>query len=1408
MDQHWHIHQHEATPALLAAATSSYTDPNGNVTNQLPDWNGQGLTNVYIDALGNVASYDRIATGQSTGLATVTIDSVNRISQYVYNSQGEMTLLTNPDLTTEQYSYNSFSEATQYTDENGHVYTYTYDSKGNLLVIEDPLLNLTTMTYTADGMLATKEDANQHTTTYQYDSQDRLTTLTNPDGTTELYSYNSQGQITSMIDERGYTTTYSYDAMNRETGTTDPLHNVTTYVYDSGGNLLVDEEPTPAGQTARTTTYSYDSMNRVVTITAPMSEVTVHGYDSGGNLIKTTDPMGRVTTIAYDALNRPTVETDPLTATSNAVTTTVYDADDEVIQVTDPMGRITTTTYDNRGWVATVTDPLGNVTTYSYTNTGQIASATVQHSGSGASTSYYYDNDDRLTTVTDALGHSTSYDYDGVGNVIAVTDGNNNTTSYAYDTRNRLTTVTDALGHTTVYGYDSGGNQITVKDALAGVTTTLYDADNRATTIIDPRGDVTTMAYDAAGREIGLTDPDGNHTTWGYDAADRMTTMTDPLGNTATYVYDADKELTDTTDRDGRRVTYSYDSGGRETGETWHNSSGGTTDLITYTYDADNELTGVTDNYATLTFTYDSGGNQITAATSGPGTGQPSVTLTFGDDQSNDVTSIADNLSSQGLTTFQYDAVFRLTTITTSYSGTAGPQIVLGYDPGNRETSISRTIGGSGTQVNTTLAYDAANRLTTITDGSYTPSGSGGGTSTAIATYVYSYDNANRVTTEVNAEGTVTFTYDSGGELMTARGSRTENYSYDSGGNRNMSGYTVGTGNELLSGGGYTYTYDKEGNQTGQTQLSTGDVWTFGYDDRNRLVSAVEKNSGGTTLNQATYTYDALDHRIGIDDNSSQTWTVYDGSDADANPYADFNGSGTLLTRYVSGLAVDELFARTSSGGTTAWYLTDALGSVRDIVNTSGTVIDHIVYDSYGDILSETSPSNGDRFKFAGMEWDAAIGQYYDHARDYNSATGSFTSQDPMGFAAGNRDLYGYVGNAPTDGTDTSGMLQGGSAEYTAAYQAFYSANPNYYQWSGPQSRALTLDDVLHSVDGVCAGIAHSVTGGLTSRGRAVIYGEIATQNQSGTCFSVGAGVGAGMSLVLAFGNPCAMTRSMGAAFKGISALQGMGDGINAYDSYNNGDYLGAGMGALGLLGSASSLLQSCFAAGTPILTPEGSKPIEQFRPGDWVLAAPEDDPEAPPQPRRVEEVFENYSPIMLLTIGCQAIGTTAEHPFWVQGRGWTKAQHLMRGDRLKSHDGQWVVLGDVVSEQEAARVYNMRVGDYHTYFVGGKDWGFSVWAHNSPNCVGLIDAAQKAYPAKAMKSELHHIIPMYLGGPRSGPVKEINAAYHQVITNSFRKLAPYGTRPTAARVRQIVKQVYRDNPLPPGSSYKITQMK
>ena len=49
----------------------------------------------------------------------------------------------------------------------------------------------------------------------------------------------------------------------------------------------------------------------------------------------------------------------------------------------------------------------------------------------------------------------------------------------------------------------------------------------------------------------------------------------------------------------------------------------------------------------------------------------------------------------------------------------------------------------------------------------------------------------------------------------------------------------------------------------------------------------------------------------------------------------------------------------------------------------------------------------------------------------------------------------------------------------------------------------------------------------------------------------------------------------------------------------------------LGLADADVCLSNACFAAGTPLLTADGAKPIEQFKVGDMVLSAPEDDPNA-----------------------------------------------------------------------------------------------------------------------------------------------------------------------------------------------------
>jgi len=113
--------------------------------------------------------------------------------------------------------------------------------------------------------------------------------------------------------------------------------------------------------------------------------------------------------------------------------------------------------------------------------------------------------------------------------------------------------------------------------------------------------------------------------------------------------------------------------------------------------------------------------------------------------------------------------------------------------------------------------------------------------------------------------------------------------------------------------------------------------------------------------------------------------------------------------------------SRTNSGGTSAWYLSDRLGTIRDITNTTGTVLDHIAYDSYGDVTSESGAANGDQFKYTGREQDPATGLYYYRARFYDPTSGRFISQDPKEFNAGDVNLYRYVKNRPTYYVDPSG---------------------------------------------------------------------------------------------------------------------------------------------------------------------------------------------------------------------------------------------------------------------------------------------------------------------------------------------------------------------------------------------------
>jgi RHS repeat-associated protein len=132
-----------------------------------------------------------------------------------------------------------------------------------------------------------------------------------------------------------------------------------------------------------------------------------------------------------------------------------------------------------------------------------------------------------------------------------------------------------------------------------------------------------------------------------------------------------------------------------------------------------------------------------------------------------------------------------------------------------------------------------------------------------------------------------------------------------------------------------------------------------------------------------------------------------------------------LINRYLWGDRVDQQLARVDLGPATPyWTLQDRLGSIRDVINISGAVVDDIKYDAFGNITAETDATHRGWYAYTGREYDTETNLQYNHARWYDATMGRWITQDPLGFDAGDSNLYRYVNNAPTNATDPSGLQQ------------------------------------------------------------------------------------------------------------------------------------------------------------------------------------------------------------------------------------------------------------------------------------------------------------------------------------------------------------------------------------------------
>jgi RHS repeat-associated protein len=973
--------------------TYSY-DSNGHLireTNALTQtttfgWTASGLLQAVTDALNHTTTLSYDAT---TRRLTTQTDPLGDVTSFTYDVNGNLLTMTDP---------------------LGRITTLTEDALGRLTQQQDALNNLTTWTYSAAGLQLTSLDPLSRLTSTVYDSFNRGLVYRNIEavGTSVQRStgslFDNAGQIKAGSTADGFWKNIGYDPVGRQVQTTDFFGNTARQVYDRAGQLLASRD-----ELGRWTQYQYNLRGWLTQVTDALGDVTTISYDASGNETAVTDPLSHTTTYQYDQLNRQTVVTDPL----NHSVTTIFDAAGNVATVTDQNGHVTSYAYDVANRQTTTTQAIGSTvqrtTTVAYDKDSNVIAQT---DALGHTFTYTYDSLNRQIAVTDPLNHTTTTAYDAVGNVTMVQDALGKITAYSYDAINRVTQVTDPLNHTATTLYDAVGNVVGTVDALGDTTLAAFDALGRHILTADARGGLAQGLYDAVGNQVALIDPVGNQTNFSYDGLNREILQTDALGRSVTVVYDGASRITSITDRDGRQQVFSYDSADRLMGDIWKDGTGTTVNTQTFTYDATGNLLTAADHTGAITQTYDALDRlQTNQNVFG-------ITLTYVLDLADRRQQVQDSLG--GVTSSVYDAANRLTSRQFGGTGQTPLRMDLGYDNRDELTSLSRYSDLAGTQsVGTTVySYDDAGRVSSIVTKN--------SSAATLSYYNYSYDSADRVTAETwqsgSTPGSHSYSYGSTNQLTN---DGTTTYSYDLNGNRTMTGYQTGTDNRLSTDGVWTYTYDNEGNLTQKSKGSGLETWYYSYDNLNHLTSVQQTSNGTTNLLLVTYTYDVFGNRVQQAKWKSGGSTVttrfdYDGQDV----WADTDTSNTVQVRYLRGDAVDQVFARTVASGQpnagVAWYLTDRLGSVRDLMDSTQTLRDHLDYDGFGN-TTETTASYGDRYKWTGREYDADTGLQYNRARYYDSKTGRWLSQDPLRFRAGDSNLSRYVVNNPTNYTDPSG---------------------------------------------------------------------------------------------------------------------------------------------------------------------------------------------------------------------------------------------------------------------------------------------------------------------------------------------------------------------------------------------------
>ncbi|MFY9222375.1 MAG: RHS repeat-associated core domain-containing protein [Blastocatellia bacterium] len=846
---------------------------------------------------------DNTLTVNNNGL----VHSSGKSITFVRDSQGRITQITDPNSNSTSYTYSAAGDLVSVTNAENNTTSFTYNSNHYLLDITDARgIKAITNNYDSEGRLIQQIDSFSKITALEHNISAQREIIRDRLGNPTIIDYDDRGNITRNIDALGAQTTYTYDENDNLLTETNALGKTSTYTYDQFFNRLTEKD-----SLGNTTTYTYNNRQQILTITDPRGAITTNTYDLRGRLSTTKDALNNITQYTYNPGGLITAKTDAF-------------------------GKVTNFEYNNFGLTTKITDPIGGQTTYTYDENGnpltETSRRTINSNTELITTSHTYDKLNRLTRTTDADGNFTIREYNKIDMVSRTTDQNNNATTYIYDNRGQLSSITFADGK---------------------VQNSTYDVEGRRLTHTDRAGKVTRFTYDPVGRLIETLYPDQTKTIQTYDLIGRVLNSTDALNNTSSYEYDPNcgcsGRLTKVIDATGNFTLFAYDAVGNQISVTDANNH-----TTIYDYDLLNRNIAVRyfDNTQS-TIQYDALGRRITQ------TDQNGKITRFQHDDVGRLVKIIDALNHETIFTYneldqmltQTDALGRTTRYEYNKLGNRTKRIL---PLGQQETYSYDVVGNLIQHVDfagqvTTFTYNNLNQLIhreqpngrrfTYT---YTPMGQRSFVqdesivdNTGIITYAY--NQTDRLISKQTSNGTLTYTYDAVGNLLTIQSSNTEgvrvNYGYDSH-NR------LRTVTDLnLSVGITSYDYDLVGNLS-KTTLPHGIESQYQYNALNFLTSINTKKDTASLLS-FTYTLGAIGERLSVSELNGRTVQY------------NYDAIYRLTSESISN-------SSNQSNNGVANYNYDLVGNRLQRNSTIGTIpTQQFNYDNNDRLTSDTYDSNG-----------------------------------------------------------------------------------------------------------------------------------------------------------------------------------------------------------------------------------------------------------------------------------------------------------------------------------------------------------------------------------------------------------------------------------------------------------------